>query len=71
MLPKKSTNTKSSTDLRQKIKVKQSNSHRIKNETPRPSIHWSDVKTGFRNFKIKRWNSIGSWVVTMSLCEFN
>lgn len=67
-----STSSKSSSDLRQKSlnnndnnKVKQSTlfgSHRIKNETPRPTIQWSDVKTGFKHFKIKRWNSIGSWV---------
>lgn len=62
MLSRKSHGAKSSTDLRQKVKVKQSNSHRIKNETPRPALQWSDVKTGFKHFKIKRWNSIGSWV---------
>lgn len=64
--------SKSSSDLRQKNKVKKSpstttttklfGSQRIKNETPRPTIQWSDVKTGFKHFKIKRWNSIGSWV---------
>lgn len=64
--------SKSSSDLRQKTKVKQQKSasstssvfgsHRIKNEAPRPTIQWSDVKTGFKHFKIKRWNSIGSWV---------
>lgn len=69
-----SSSSKSSTDLRSQksIKIKQSKStttttllfgsHRIKNETPRPTIQWSDVKTGFKHFKIKRWNSIGSWV---------
>lgn len=62
--------SKSSSDLRQKNKVKQSpsitttlfGSQRIKNEIPRPTIQWNDVKTGFKHFKIKRWNSIGSWV---------
>lgn len=59
--------SKSSSDLRQKTKVKLTQStsvfgsHRIKSETPRPT--WNDVKTGFnKHFKIKRWNSIGSWV---------
>lgn len=59
--------SKSSSDLRQKTKVKQQKSstfgsQRIKSEAPRPTIQWSDVKTGFKHFKIKRWNSIGSWV---------
>lgn len=26
-------------------------------------LNWDDVKLGFKKFKIKRWNSIGSWVV--------
>lgn len=25
-------------------------------------LNWDDVKMGFKKFKIKRWNSIGSWV---------
>lgn len=71
MIPKKSFNSKSSKastsggcDKRPKPQVKQSNSQRIKSETPRPhcGIQWNDVKTGFRHLKIKRWNSIGSWV---------
>lgn len=66
MLPKKAAvkSKSNSADKRPKVQVKQSNSHRIKSETPRPhaGILWSDVKTGFKHFKIKRWNSIGSWV---------
>lgn len=72
LLSKSSSPSKSNSDLRQKNKVKQSpsitstlfggGSQRIKNETPRPTIQWNDVKTGFKHFKIKRWNSIGSWV---------
>ena len=61
--------SKSSSDLRQKNKSTLfGGSQRIKNETPRPTIQWNDVKTGFKHFKIKRWNSIGSWVYqTMQL----
>lgn len=69
MIPKKLQNSKPTTssksDKRPKTQIKQSNSQRIKSETPRPhcgGIHWSDVKTGFKHLKIKRWNSIGSWV---------
>lgn len=61
MIPQK---TPMSSDKRSKTKVKQSNSQRIKGETVRPrvGIQWNDVKSGFRHLKVKRWNSIGSWV---------
>lgn len=69
MIPRKTVQASKSNgaDKRPKAKaqVKQSNSHRIKSETPRPpcsGIQWNDVKSGLRHFKIKRWNSIGSWV---------
>lgn len=26
------------------------------------SKQWNDVKSGWKKFKLKRWNSIGSWV---------
>lgn len=70
MIPRKSVQASKSNGAEKrpkaKIQVKQSNSHRIKSETPRPQctgIQWNDVKNGFRHFKIKRWNSIGSWVL--------
>lgn len=32
-------------------------------------LNWDDVKIGFKKFKIKRWNSIGSWVgYLFSIC---
>lgn len=65
MIPKKSTSSKQSNEKRTKVLLKQSNSQRIKPESPRPhvGIQWNDVKSGFKHFKIKRWNSIGSWVL--------
>ena len=64
MIPRKPQN-QASKSSGAKIPLKQSKSQRIKQDTPRPhvGIHWNDVKTGFRHFKIKRWNSIGSWVL--------
>lgn len=72
MIPRKSANSMQSAEKRAKVQLKQSNSHRIKPESPRPhvGIQWNDVKSGFKHFKIKRWNSIGSWVVKVgnSVC---
>lgn len=68
MSTRKSQNSKPGADKpRAKSQVKQSHSQRIKGDNSRPhcGIQWNDVKTGLKHFKIKRWNSIGSWVVSL------
>lgn len=73
MLPKKSQTPKQTVEKRSKVLLKQSSSQRVKQEAPRPhvGIQWNDVKTGFKHFKIKRWNSIGSWVFVVPRYSLN
>jgi hypothetical protein len=69
---KKISLSKSNSDVRpNKIRDRLQNNDNNKNVTISNnngfSKQWNDVKSGWRKFKLKRWNSIGSWVKTALL----
>jgi hypothetical protein len=44
------------------VKKKERNESCDRSGDKKGRMNWDDVKMGFKKFKAKRWNSIGTWV---------